>query len=214
MKTVGCNHLLLASLQPAPGVPLHQGSAFPAWERQYFHGITDGFPACSKPSPHCQPVARCPNTPASANCTHNQLSNSESPCAPPHLFNWQLPLPKLFAGQALTRASEGGSRTSLSAKSISQHCTSNILLCLQPSCNQLLPHIPFLWQFTRTRVQQMGQVLLIGIKGMLLADNRCKHTSCITSPHTASPNGPQGRFILPVGHPGPLSSALQSQLQK
>lgn len=43
VKLAGCNHLLLASLQPAPGVPSHQGSGFPGWEWQCFHGITDGL---------------------------------------------------------------------------------------------------------------------------------------------------------------------------
>lgn len=67
--------------QPAPCMPSHRGSGFPGWEWQCFHGITDGFPACSMPSPHCHPVAQCPNTLTSANCTHSQLSNSIPLCS-------------------------------------------------------------------------------------------------------------------------------------
>lgn len=170
-------------------------------------------------APPCQPAA-CPRVPSHQGSapmaslmgsqTHNQLSNSSIPLCSSTPLPLPVALPKLSAGQAVAKASKGGSRTSLSAKCISQHCTSNILLCLQPSCNQLLPHFLFLWPFTRTGVQKMGQVLLIGIKEMLLADKRCKHTTCMTSAHSASPEGPQGRSILPVGHPGPLPPAVHS----
>lgn len=131
VKPAGSNHLLLASLQPAPGMPLHRGSGFPGWERQCFRGIAGG-------TMDSQPAARSARVPI----LWHALTSARRGTAVPtgsfliqhatvwHLFvllhtssNWQLALPELFAGQALTKASEGGSRTSLSAKSISQDCT-------------------------------------------------------------------------------------------
>lgn len=100
VKPAGSNHLLLASLQPAPGMPLHRGSGFPGWEWQCFRGIADGtmgFPACCTPSPRSHPVAHTDLCKGGHSCAHRQLSNPACHClaplcAPPHLFHWQLAL--------------------------------------------------------------------------------------------------------------------------
>lgn len=84
VKPAGSNHLLLASLQPAPGMPLHRGSGFPGWEWQCFHGIADG-------TMDSQPVAHTDLCKGGHSCAHRQLSNPACHClaplcAPPHLF--------------------------------------------------------------------------------------------------------------------------------
>lgn len=187
------------------------GMAVLPWHRRR----NDGFPACCTPSPRSHPVACTDLCKGGHSCAHKQLSNPACHClaplcAPPHLFHWQLALSPSYLLDKLQpkpwrEAAELPSLLNPSPRT----APSNILPCLQPSCNQFLPHFPFLWQLIWMGVQRTGQVLLIGIKEMLLTDKSCGRATCVASSHSASSDRPQGRSILPGGHPGPLPAALR-----